>query len=93
MTDPDFVDEQLLLAAARAGDAEAFGRLVKLHHDGLEQFCSLMLGEAAYGRCALQNSVLGAWRERGLADPSTSARTWLYRHAIIACLEDLDLRR
>src|SRR3981081_4422439 len=29
MTDLDFVDEQSLLAAARAGDEEAFGRLVK----------------------------------------------------------------
>ena len=46
MTDLDFVDEQSLLAAARAGDEDACGRLVKRHREGREQFCYLMLGDA-----------------------------------------------
>jgi RNA polymerase sigma-70 factor (ECF subfamily) len=93
MSDRDFVDEQSLLVAARAGDENAFGQLVKLHHEGLEQFCYLMLGDAHDGKCALEDTVLGAWRERELAEPFATARMWLYRHAIIACLGDLDLRR
>jgi RNA polymerase sigma-70 factor (ECF subfamily) len=93
MSDLDFVDERSLLVAARAGDEEAFGQLVKLHHDGLEQFCYLMLGDVHDGKCALEETVLGAWRERELAEPAATPRMWLYRHAMIACLGDLDLRR
>ena len=93
MTDLDFVDEQSLLAAARAGDEEAFGRLVKRHREGLEQFCCLMLGDVHDGKSALEESVLGAWRERELAEPTATPRMWLYRHAMVTCLEDLDLRR
>ena len=93
MTGLDFVDEQSLLAAARAGDEEAFGRLVKRHREGLEQFCYLMLGDARDGKCALEETVLCAWRERELVEPAGTPRMWLYRHAMVACLEDLDLRR
>jgi RNA polymerase sigma-70 factor, ECF subfamily len=93
VTDPDFVDEQSLLAATRAGDEEAFGRLVERHREGLEQFCYLMLGDAHDGKCALEETVLCAWRERELVQPIATARIWLYRIAMIACLEDLDLRR
>ena len=74
MTDLDFVDEQSLLAAARAGDEEAFGRLVAQHREGLEQFCYLMLGDAHDGKCALEQTVLGAWRQRELAEPAATPR-------------------
>ena len=93
MTDLDFVDEQSLLAAARAGDDEAFGRLVAQHREGLEQFCYLMLGDAHDGKCALEETVLDAWRERELAEPTATPRMWLYRHAMVACLGDRGLRR
>ena len=93
MSDLDFVDEESLLVAARAGDEEAFGRLLELHHEGLERFCYLMLGDADDGRCALEETVLGAWRERELAEPTATPRMWLYRHAMIACLGDRGLRR
>jgi RNA polymerase sigma-70 factor (ECF subfamily) len=93
VTDLDFVDEQLLLAAARGGDEEAFGRLVERHREGLELFCFLMLGDAHDGKCALEETVLCAWREREMVEPIATARTWLYRIAMVACLEDLDLHR
>jgi RNA polymerase sigma-70 factor, ECF subfamily len=93
VTDLDFVDEQLLLAAARAGDEEAFGRLVERHREGLELFCFLMLGDAHDGKCALEETVLCAWREHGLVEPIATARIWLYRTAMVACLEDLDGHR
>lgn len=93
VTDLDSVDEQWLFAAARGGDEKAFGRLVNRHREGLEQFCCLMLGDADGGKCALEETVLGAWRERELMEPAATPRTWLYRHAIVACLEDLERRR
>ncbi len=79
--------------AARAGDEDAFGRLVERHRVGLQQFGYWMLGNAHDGECALEEAVLSAWRERELEQPVVTARMWLYRIALIACLEDLDLRR
>jgi DNA-directed RNA polymerase specialized sigma24 family protein len=93
VTDLDFVDEQSLLAAAQAGDQEAFGRLVERHRKGLEAFCFLMLGDAHDGKCALSETVLCAWRERELVQPIVTARMWLYRNAMLVCLKDLDARR
>jgi RNA polymerase sigma-70 factor (ECF subfamily) len=93
VTDLDPVDEQSLLAAARAGDEEAFDWLVARHREGLERFCFLMLGDAHDGKCALEETVLCAWRGRELVEPFATARMWLYRIAMIACLEDLDPRR
>jgi RNA polymerase sigma-70 factor (ECF subfamily) len=93
VTDLDLVDEESLLAAAQAGDDEAFGRLVERHREGLETFCFLMLGDTHDGRCALAETVLCAWRGRDLVEPNVTARTWLYRNAMLVCLGDLDARR
>lgn len=93
MTDLDLADEESLLAATRAGDEEAFGRLVERHREGLETFCFLMLGDAHDGTCALAETVLCAWRGRELVAPVVTARTWLYRNAMLVCLGDLDARR
>jgi RNA polymerase sigma-70 factor (ECF subfamily) len=87
------VDERSLFAAARAGDERAFGRLVECHRKGLEQFCLLMLGDREDARCVLEETVLCAWRERELVEPIATARIWLYRIAMLACLEDLEARR
>lgn len=89
----DLVDERSLIAAARAGDERAFGRLVECHRKGLEQFCLLMLGDREDAKCVLDETVLCAWRERELVDPIATARIWLYRIAMLACLDDLDARR
>lgn len=89
----DLVDEGSLLAAARAGDERAFGRLVECHRKGLEQFCLLMLGDRDGAKCVLEETVLCAWRERELVEPMATARIWLYRIAMLACLEDFDARR
>lgn len=89
----DLVDEGSLLAAARAGDERAFGRLVECHRKGLEQFCLLMLGDRAAAKCVLEETVLCAWRERELVEPIATVRIWLYRIAMLTCLEDLDGRR
>ena len=93
MTDLDFADEESLLAATRAGDKEAFGRLVERHRAGLETFCFLMVGDVHDGKCALAEAVLCAWRGRELVEPILTARTWLYRNALLVCLGNLDVRR
>ena len=89
----DPADERSLLAAARAGDEQAFGRLVERHRQGLEQFCLLMLGDGHDAKCVLEDTVLCAWRQRELVEPIATARVWLYRIALRACLEDHDADR
>jgi RNA polymerase sigma-70 factor (ECF subfamily) len=83
-------DERYLLAAARAGDEEAFGRLASRHGPGLERFCWLMLGCPDRAHEAVCETLLRGWRNVDRVAPSTSARIWLYRLATNVCLEDLD---
>jgi len=82
--------EDRLLAAARAGDELAFGRLAARHRPGLEFFCLLMLGRPHAAHDAVCETLLRGWRDLGRVAPSGSPRIWLYRLATQVCLEDLD---
>jgi DNA-directed RNA polymerase specialized sigma24 family protein len=81
------VGEWILLDAARGGDERAFGILLERHRPGLEKVCCLMLGDPQHAEHAMQEAVLTAWRERGLAARSSPVRMWLYRIAVRVCLE------
>jgi DNA-directed RNA polymerase specialized sigma24 family protein len=83
-------EERSLLAAARAGDELAFGRLASRYRPGLECFCLLMLGCPHAAHDAVSETLLRGWRELGRTAPSGSPRIWLYRLATHVCLEDLD---
>jgi RNA polymerase sigma-70 factor (ECF subfamily) len=83
-------DERHLLAAARAGDESAFGKLAAHHRPGLEMFCLLMLGCPHAADKAVCETLVRGWTERDQGTPSASARIWLYRLATDVCLEDLD---
>src|SRR4051812_50141552 len=85
----DIPDECSLIAAARAGDESAFGRLASRHRLELELFCLLMLGCPDRAHEAVCETVLRGWRELDRTAPSTSARVWLYRLAPHPCPEDL----
>jgi RNA polymerase sigma-70 factor (ECF subfamily) len=82
-------DDRHLLAAARAGDEQAFGRLAARHRPGLELFCLLMLGCPHAADDAVCETLLRGWTERDRGASSASARIWLYRLATDVCLEDL----
>jgi RNA polymerase sigma-70 factor (ECF subfamily) len=90
MTPGEFTAEQSLLAAARAGDEEAFGRLASRHRPGIELFCQLMLGCPRHAREAVRETFLRGWRDLDRVAPSASARIWLYRLATTVCIEDID---
>jgi RNA polymerase sigma-70 factor (ECF subfamily) len=85
----DTADEHWLLAAARAGDEKAFGRLASEHRQGLEVYCRLMLGCPIDAHEAVSETLLRGWRELNHLAPSVSARIWLYRLATNVCLGDM----
>ena len=71
-------------------DERAFHAVLECHRAGLEVFCVLMLGDPQQVEHAMRETVLTAWRERGLGRASPSARIWLYRIAVRACSEELE---
>jgi RNA polymerase sigma-70 factor (ECF subfamily) len=83
-------EERRLLAAARAGDELAFGRLAARYRPGLECFCVLMLGCPRAAHDAVCETLLRGWRDLGRGAPPACPRIWLYRLATHVCLEDLD---
>ena len=75
-----------LVTRARAGDAEAFRKLVEPHRRQLLAHCYRMLGSFQDAEDALQDTLLTAWRSLGGFEGRSSLRTWLYRIATSRCL-------
>jgi RNA polymerase sigma-70 factor, ECF subfamily len=82
-----------LLAAARAGDADAYGRLVAPHRAELHAHCTRMLGCAHDAEDVLQETLLRAWRGLDRFEQRSSLRSWLYRIATNCALTVLQRRR
>ena len=86
------MDQRLLLAAARAGDEQAFRRLVEPYRHALEVHCYRMLGSAQDAEDLAQETLLRAWRALERFEPRAQFQTWLYRIATNACLDELERR-
>jgi len=78
-----------VVAAAIAGDEEAFARLVQRHRRELHVHCYRMLGSFDEAEDIVQETFLRAWRRRATFDGSSLFRAWLYRIATNACLDAL----
>jgi RNA polymerase sigma-70 factor (ECF subfamily) len=81
-----------LLDAALAGDERAFQRLVEPYREMLEVHCYRMLGSLQDAEDRLQETLLRAWQRLGSFERRSSLKTWLYRIATNACLDEIDRR-
>src|SRR5438093_8315131 len=82
--------ERELLRAARAGDRDAFGRLVEPFRRELHAHCYRMLGSYADAEDALQEALLRAWRGLSRFEGRSSLRSWLFRIATNASLRAIE---
>jgi RNA polymerase sigma-70 factor (TIGR02960 family) len=81
-----------VLALARAGDGEAFRRLVEPHRRELQLHCYRILGSVQDAEDLLQETLLAAWSGLSGYEGRSSMRTWLYRIATNRCLNALRAR-
>ncbi|MGH9154290.1 MAG: RNA polymerase sigma factor [Acidimicrobiales bacterium] len=86
--------DQLLVQAVLAGNAEALDRLLRRHHDRLRGLCRRVCGNDADADDATQEALIAI--ARGLAagrfDGRARFSTWAYRVATNACLDELRRR-
>jgi RNA polymerase sigma-70 factor (ECF subfamily) len=85
-------DVKLALAAARAGDGEAFRALVAPHLRALHVHCYRMLGSYADAEEAVQEATLRAWRGLAGYQGTGPLRHWLYRITTTTCLKMINRR-
>jgi RNA polymerase sigma-70 factor, ECF subfamily len=86
------MNERDLLAAAKRGDEDAFGRLIAPLRRELHAHAYRMLGSAADAEDALQDALLGAWRGLPRFEGRSSLRSWLYTITTNACLKAIKRR-
>lgn len=83
-----------LLAAHRAGDPEAFGRLVDRYRPALWGLALHSLGGDRHEAAdAVQEALLAAYRRAGSFRGESSVRTWLGRIVVNACIDRIRRER
>jgi len=76
-----------LLAAARAGDHDAFNAMLAPHRRALHLHCYRMLASLDDADDAMQEVQLSAWRGLDTFAGRAPLRHWLYRIATTTCLK------
>lgn len=76
-----------LLERAKAGDRDAFGTLAEEHRDGLMRLCLKMTGSREEAEDLVQETLLKAYLHIADFELRSTMRTWLYKIATNACLD------
>jgi RNA polymerase sigma-70 factor, ECF subfamily len=88
------LDEQAeQLASARAGNQEAFEKLVEPYRREILVHCYRILGSFEDAEDISQEILLRVWKRLDSFEGRSSLRAWLYKIATNACLDALDSRR
>lgn len=88
------IDEQSeQLRLSKAGDQQAFERLVEPYHHEILVHCYRILGSFEDAEDMVQETLLRVWNHLDAFEERSSLRTWLYKIATNACLDALDSRR
>ena len=72
-------DEPALIAAAKAGDGDAYGRLIREYEGVAYRVAAAVAGSAADGQEAVQNAYLRAYRSLGRFRAGSPFRPWLLK--------------
>ena len=70
--------ETAWVTAARAGSADAFGRLVHMHQQALRAFLRRLIGNPADADDIAQETFVFAWEHIARFDPARGFRPWLF---------------
>jgi RNA polymerase sigma-70 factor (ECF subfamily) len=81
--------EAALVAEAQKGDRNAFGELVRYHHQGVVNVVYRMCGDVGLAEDAAQDAFIQAWLHLPSFHAGSSLRNWLYRIAVNAALDIL----
>jgi RNA polymerase sigma factor (sigma-70 family) len=87
------VDQRELVERAGRGDHDAFAELVRASIARLDAAARLILHDPELARDAVQEALVGAWRDLpGLRDPDRFD-AWIHRITVRSCLSILRRRR
>jgi RNA polymerase sigma-70 factor, ECF subfamily len=81
--------DDLAVARARAGDAEAFAALIERHDRSLRALAFRLLADRDRMDDVLQDAYVKAFRSLPRFRGEASVATWLYRVVYNACLDEL----
>lgn len=85
MTAGDADTDEVIAACAKAGDRDAFDRLVRRHKDGVYRFIRRYIGQADDAYDVLQNCFVSAWSGLPRYDSARPFLPWLRTIALNKC--------
>lgn len=88
----DSFESRALLARAQAGDERAFRELTEPYRRGLLVHAYRMLGSLDDAEDVTQDSLLRVWKSLERFEPRASLKTWVFRIATNACLDEIERR-
>jgi len=89
----ELLAETELVRAAREGDKEAFGALVRRYQSDVYRLCYRVLGDHHDAEDATQEAFLRAYDRLEQLESASKFRSWLLRIAVNTCLNERRRRR